>query len=42
MRASAAANRRTLWLLFAIAATLFAVAVSIFAGSILFIVSRMH
>jgi hypothetical protein len=35
MRASAAANRRTLWLLFA-------VAVSIFAGSILFIVSRMH
>jgi hypothetical protein len=35
MRASAAANRRTLWLLFAIAATLF-------AGSILFIVSRVH
>ena len=35
MRASAAANRRTLWLLFAIAATLF-------AGSILFIISRMH
>jgi len=30
-----AANRRTLWLLFAVAATLF-------AGSILFIVARMH
>jgi len=35
MSASAASNRRTLWLLFAIAAALF-------AGSILFIVSRMH
>ena len=35
MRASAAANRRTLWLLFAVAA-------SLFAGSILFILLRMH
>jgi hypothetical protein len=35
MRASAATNRRTLWILFAVAATLF-------AGSILFIISRMH
>jgi hypothetical protein len=35
MSGSAASNRRTLWLLFAVAA-------SLFAGSILFILSRMH
>jgi len=35
MSASAASNRRTLWLLVA-------VAVSLFTGSILFILSRMH
>jgi hypothetical protein len=35
MSASAASNRRTLWLLFAFAA-------SLFAGAILFILSRTH
>ena len=35
MTGSAASNRRTLWLLFAVVA-------SLFTGSILFILSRMH